>query len=824
MPTYQTLVDDSFQRASTAYSSGATSGNWTQWGNNNWRGNDARFFKLNGGKATFITAQTVEVYRTEVVTINSKISWVCDPTDAFWYISSRAAGAASTRDWAGIRFRVLAAAVVTDGWHSTGGSKTQTSMSASGVATIPYVAGHSYRFNVTTTGTTTLTIVATIDDITAGTSSLALTITYTAPAATIQVAAGCCVTVTGGATDAQGTRATTYYDCVDTLSSSPANVAPVLSNTALAMTCTSALGTLTLQLINSSTATIFSQSSTGGTTTTLTIVPGSTTSAVVIQDSVTGSAFYLNIAPVSISATPNSFGVGLSGQATTIAGQGTAWGAGTTPLVVLSGPITITSQTQTDLGSINLVITTGASAGTGVIQDTTTGAKVNIGVTQPFAADAMNDYASEGNWTTVAGTSIQTNNAGAYRRVRIANGSTIAVTFDMSTYTMAGLTQYPTVYYYVDDGTPTALTLNASSGAAPTVLFSGLDPTQAFHDLFIMADALPTGFGYNRWTNPIPILRITGWVTDGTPVAPPTRPGRMLVLGDSITQGNILGAVIANTSTGSANQSYVLPLADALNCEFCTVGFSGQGWVIGGADGVPAFHNTGGIQSWDKIDSAHARSFALSSGNGYYDYILVNQGTNDDINAIADATITARALDFLPKIRTSAGSKSKICLLVPFGQRKQAALQAAYASTKTLGTIGNTILIDPKTITGVGPAAVAPYGTPSYRSADSTHPRVAPQVAYMVGTLALAMAGGSTLSSYTAITLTPAQFDVDLANKPSDAISSSLSGNIYINDESNAEQIVPITAGIQTIVRANQIKSKGLPIGSIQITVFKTEA
>jgi len=743
MATFQILVDDSFQRASTSYSAGATSNQWGQLGPNNWFVPDARFAKIGNAHAVFITGQTAEAYRTETVSLNAQVVVTLDstwPSDPFVYISPRSVMA--TKDWIALRVRLSAGNLLLDGWRSVAGSRSQTGLSGSGTASIAYTAGHTYKITVQSAGTTSPQVIGFIQDVTASTTSGTITVTWTSGApADLQAAAGCSLTVTGGTTDVPIARVQTYYDCANTLALSPTTVSPNLASVAFTTTCSANMGTLSLQLINSSAASIVTQTGSGTTTGTLNLIPGSATSGVVVQDSATSSAFYLNIAPVTISASPNSLAVSQVSAPVTITGQGTAWGSGTTPLSIISGPGTITSQTQADLGTINLTITTGASAGTIVIQDSTTGKQCSVGVVQVFAPDAVLAYMSEGNWLVTAGTSIQTNNAGAYLRIKTTSGSTLQLTFDMSTYTGAGLTQYPTVAWYSDNGGWTKLTLGAAT--TTVTIDSGLSPSSD-HERFILVGDLPTGFGYNRWTSPIPIVRITQVITDGTPVAPTTRTNRMIFYGDSIVQGNIIGDSYGNSSTGGAHLSWVLPFADIMNAEVCIVGFSGQGWRLGGADGVPAFHVPNGARSWDKLDSAHSRSFTLTSGSGYYNDSYIFMGMNDFIQSavVSDAQVTASVTDFLVQHRAAVGSRTRIRLIIEFGQPKRSAMLAGYAAYKAANSDSLVYLIDPPAISGI---ADQPYGTPSYRSADSTHPRQSDEVAYMTGQLAKLITAADTV-------------------------------------------------------------------------------
>lgn len=741
MTTYQSLVTDGFGRPDTAYSSGASTNNLTVLGNN-WNAVDARFAHLAGGIATLLKAQTAQFYRSpsEAVSLNSQVALTV-PAGVFddppiIYVTPRAVGA--TQHWYGVRFRLSAGNLLLDWWHGVGGGgKNQTNVgSTTGTASIAYNSGHIYTVTTSVTGTTSLAGSAFITDVTAATNSGTVSSTLTSPEADIQVAATIGVIVTSATlTDTKISQIITYYDNANALTLSASSLAVAGANTTLTTAETPAtLGTLATTLYNGATTVIAAQTGSGTASGNVTLAPGGSTGGVLLIDGSSGAAAYLNVTTISITPSPTTLAANLTSATLTITGNGTSWAGGTTPISASGGgPITITGQVVNSLGSITLTVNTGASAGTTTLTDATTGKQCFVGVTQAYAVDVAGGFFSPGNWRISAGTFAQSANAGAYVRFACP-GSALSVTIDMSGYTGAGLATYPTVMWTVDDGAPTFLTLG--SGTTSITLYSNLNPATT-HQVFFIIDAVPTNTGFSKWGTagvpPVPVVKITGWSADGTPTTPTLRAKRLLVLGDSRTQGNIVFPANSNTATGSFVQSYVMALADALGAEFCAVGWSSQDWVIGGIDSVPAFHNGAGVKTWDKIDFDTARTL---SG---LDYALINEGTNGDIQFIATATEQAAITNFLPAFRTAIGGTTKAFILVPFGQRIRTAIVNAYNAYKAADS--SFYLIDPPARLGMGPVppnGPNPYGTNTAESGDATHGRVT-EYAYEATVIAQAM-------------------------------------------------------------------------------------
>ena len=164
---------------------------------------------------------------------------------------------------------------------------------------------------------------------------------------------------------------------------------------------------------------------------------------------------------------------------------------------------------------------------------------------------------------------------------------------------------------------------------------------------------------------------------NGASVALPyVAPKKVLILGDSITEGYLSvgpnASFSADTDSSDSTLSYAEQLGTLLGAEVGVVGFGGQGYGNGGQGSVPVFGST-----YNFIYSVASRSF---SG---IDLVVINMGTNDgSSNTTAAITTVLNGL-------ASAGCGGTIILLEPFsstvGPQQRPFILAGIAAATTPG-------------------------------------------------------------------------------------------------------------------------------------------
>lgn len=324
-----------------------------------------------------------------------------------------------------------------------------------------------------------------------------------------------------------------------------------------------------------------------------------------------------------------------------------------------------------------------------------------------LAVNDTNWFFSPYNWIVTGSTSAQTNNAGAYFKLGFT-GTSASLSFDTSALTGASVPagSYPIIIFSVDNG-PWQSVQTSSGGTVS--LASGL--AAGAHQIWCVLKSVD--INYDRWNTPIESLKITGCVIDtAASSAPPTLNGsrRMLIYGDSITEGErATGILMPGSSDASTVYGHALGLA--LGCEYGIVGFGGQGWVAGGAGNVPIFGT-----AWSSYWNGQSR---LSGGllTPAPSYVFCCQGTNDGLQALSAATVTANAAAWLTNVRAAAGLSALVGLIVPFGGYMQAALVAAMASYQAAPD-ARAVVLDISTIPGTNLGISSPA---NLYSTDGTH-------------------------------------------------------------------------------------------------------
>jgi lysophospholipase L1-like esterase len=452
-----------------------------------------------------------------------------------------------------------------------------------------------------------------------------------------------------------------------------------------------------------------------------------------------GTVQLYNAAAAGFTASPTTVNVSTVGAVITLVGAGTAWTGGTTFTVSGVSGTSKTAQSVTDGTHATITITTGATAGTLTISD---GAVTQtIAVVFPALTVAITDanlFWSPYNWYSngagamqangVKGSStyILSNTPGAYLKAKFtAPVGNVTIAIDVSALTGAGAAsnQYPAVAYSLDEGAFVAVQLTSASTAITIAV-----ATAGVHTLFLYFKQYAPlgGTTVDRWVTPVNQVRITGLTlpagtTQPLTQAPTLRSKRALGFGDSITEGS-------NSVSGGTDDpllSYLRACMAGLDAEFGIVGFAGQGWTYApSSTGVKKFHTPAddANTTWNKYFAGQSR---LVSGlfSPAPDYITVAHGTNDALQAIANATVTAAANDWLTAVRAAAPS-ARVFVLVPPGRYKKTALTAATLPDATcyLIDLGAEVaggLVAYGSEAGDGAAG---YGAASRRSVDGLHP------------------------------------------------------------------------------------------------------
>jgi len=256
---------------------------------------------------------------------------------------------------------------------------------------------------------------------------------------------------------------------------------------------------------------------------------------------------------------------------------------------------------------------------------------------------------------------------------------------------------------YATGTTRLALSTNLSSGPHTlTIYFRGVNLSS-------------TSSAGDRWTTPASCVTITGIELDGkgsASAAPNARSKRLLVYGDSITEGaDAVGSSNANADQ-DASQTFAQFLGLALNAEVGVVGFAGQGYTVGGYGNVPILYNTGtpSNSAYDKFYSGTSRLIS-----GLYapapDYVAILMGKND--GAASDASVTSSVSALIAAIRAAA-PLTQIFVMITFDGTKRSAVSAGVSNAND----PDTHLID------LGTVIEPTLTTGGVNTNDATHPNV----------------------------------------------------------------------------------------------------
>ena len=214
---------------------------------------------------------------------------------------------------------------------------------------------------------------------------------------------------------------------------------------------------------------------------------------------------------------------------------------------------------------------------------------------------------------------------------------------------------------------------------------------------------------YDRWNTPTQIIRLQSIELDnGATVKPPKGIARKqaIFFGDSITEGawnlgNSFKVIdkkyVDWVQNSDATQAWPFYLAEKMKVEYGTCGSGGMGWLRTSHSNIPALP-----ESWRFHYKDHPRGF-----QHHPDYVILNMGTNDgakDTSKVVTSWLSEVQHQF---------PKTKIILIIPFGQQNKTSLLAAAKTRPKVEVID------------LGPAyaeGIQKYGATNANSHDGLHP------------------------------------------------------------------------------------------------------
>ena len=287
-----------------------------------------------------------------------------------------------------------------------------------------------------------------------------------------------------------------------------------------------------------------------------------------------------------------------------------------------------------------------------------------------IAAVAPNNPAiiySPYNWN-VSGASAVTINAGAYFST-LFTGASCVLNFDVS----AMVSPASEIWWKCDNGPWTAATLTGGTVAVtiPSVTAGNADVPYHLLEVYVKSSTETA----NRWNTGVNStqVRFTGLTlaAGAAILATQTAPRRLLIYGDSITEGvRTLGESATNdTDRNDAGLCWSLQLSELLGAEVGVVGFGATGLTLAGSGNVPALPS-----SWNYLYAGVSRSFSPAP-----DAVIFNIGQNDG------TTNTVAIMTALLNSVLAACPTAQVIVLRPFNGNQAANLQAAIAASSAPG-------------------------------------------------------------------------------------------------------------------------------------------
>lgn len=392
---------------------------------------------------------------------------------------------------------------------------------------------------------------------------------------------------------------------------------------------------------------------------------------------------------------PTSGTVNVASTNFTVTPDGDATGITVTPASDGSGSFTPSSVTFTGSGAETFTYTPTSTSGSPHTLSVTD----NGGLTDPSSIDYTVNPApvtinvtdsdwffSPYNWYKSGSTYAQTTNPGAYFKTKWT-GTSIKLNVDVSVLSGASTSagDYPRFLYRVDGNTYTSRLL--TSADTQITLATGLSDTTHTLEVVLVACAWDSK---DRWNTPIMAFRVTGMELDPLKdvATPDIYSGRMIVYGDSHSEGHEVTAAGVSVTNQDASLAAPFILGRAFECEVGVVAFAGQGWAVsnGSNHNVPKLED-----AWDFYYSGQSR---LSGGlfSPAPGFIVVLEGKNDSsgVQAAVEAT--------LPGWRTAAPS-ARIVVGLPPNLENEAVIRAGVTSVSD----ANTVVVDQNEQLAVGP-------------------------------------------------------------------------------------------------------------------------
>jgi lysophospholipase L1-like esterase len=285
--------------------------------------------------------------------------------------------------------------------------------------------------------------------------------------------------------------------------------------------------------------------------------------------------------------------------------------------------------------------------------------------------------------------------AGAYLKTSFT-GTSATLHFDASTNLGA-----PPKFRWSIDGQP----LQTAQATRTLELAKNLPNKTHSLTLYLAA----SDANYDRWNTPTQIIRLESLELDnGATVKPPKNISKKqaIFFGDSITEGAwnlgdsfrvIDKKYVDWVQHSDATQAWPRYLADALKLEYGAAGSGGMGWLKTSHSNIPALP-----ESWRFHYKNHPRNFQRNP-----DIIFLNMGTNDGTKDTAPVV-----RQWLAEVHKNL-PKTKVILIIPFGQQNKSSLLAAAKSSP------RTQVLD------LGPAfaeGIQKYGQTTPTSHDGLHP------------------------------------------------------------------------------------------------------
>ena len=284
-------------------------------------------------------------------------------------------------------------------------------------------------------------------------------------------------------------------------------------------------------------------------------------------------------------------------------------------------------------------------------------------------------------WATPTGRAAATINAGAYLRV-LFSGPSAALHFDVGA-NRAPLSQ---VYTRVDGDEAGSPWRRASVAPVIEPVVPAETAGLPFHLLELVVKS--TSETINRWQSPSETAVVFTGMTlaRGARVAlPRARQRRLLILGDSITEGvrTINETAGQDTDRNDVTTCWSWAAGRGLPVEFGIVGFGGAGLTHGGSGGVPALGESIGL-----VMAGAARRLEPAP-----DLVVLNYGTNDRL--AAPAAVEAALGRVLAGLLAGTPESTAIAVLRPFNGTQAAALQRAATGSARVSWVDTTGIYDP---------------------------------------------------------------------------------------------------------------------------------